>query len=151
LVNSIDENRKPGSSLSHHVHFDACPIWLQLAIRHLSDAQVAQVSRVAAWKGADEDSKAAALEWEFESSLQAIMASALALDAFCAVGGRDYGRVDVIARPGGGPVVLEVNTLPGMTETSLLPKAAAAAGIGFPELCQRMIDLAMRRAPMTAG
>ena len=68
-----------------------------------------------------------------------------ALDAFCAVGGRDYGRVDVIARPGGDPVVLEVNTLPGMTETSLLPKAAAAAGISFPELCQRMIDLAMQR------
>jgi len=67
------------------------------------------------------------------------------------VGGRDYGRVDVIARPGGGPVVLEVNTLPGMTEASLLPKAAAAAGIGFPELCQRMIDLAMRRVPMTAA
>ena len=82
---SIDENRKPASSLAHHVHFDACPIWLQLAIRHLSDAQVAQVSRVAAWKGADEDAKAAALEWEFEASLQAIMASALALDAFCAV------------------------------------------------------------------
>ena len=48
---SIDENRKPANSLVHHVHFDACPIWLQLAIRHLSDAQVAQVSRVAAWKG----------------------------------------------------------------------------------------------------
>jgi D-alanine-D-alanine ligase len=75
-----------------------------------------------------------------------------ALDAFRAVGGRDYGRVDVIARPGGNPVVLEVNTLPGMTETSLLPKAAAAAGISFPELCQRMIDLAMRRrAPVTTG
>ena len=75
-----------------------------------------------------------------------------ALDAFRAVGGRDYGRVDVIARPGGNPVVLEVNTLPGMTETSLLPKAAAAAGISFPELCQRMIDLSMRRrAPVTTG
>jgi len=48
-------------------------------------------------------------------------------------------------RPEGEPVVLEVNTLPGMTETSLLPKAAAAAGINFAELCQRMIDLAMRR------
>jgi D-alanine-D-alanine ligase len=72
-----------------------------------------------------------------------------ALDAFRAVGGRDYGRVDVIARPDGDPVVLEVNTLPGMTETSLLPKAAAAAGIGFAELCQRMVDLAMRRrAPL---
>ena len=71
-----------------------------------------------------------------------------ALAAFRAVNGRDYGRVDVMVQSNGTPVVLEVNTLPGMTETSLLPKAAAAAGISFPELCQRMIDLAMqRRAP----
>jgi len=71
-----------------------------------------------------------------------------ALAAFRAVNGRDYGRVDVMVQSNGTPVVLEVNTLPGMTETSLLPKAAAAAGISFSELCQRMIDLAMqRRAP----
>ena len=70
-----------------------------------------------------------------------------ALAAFRVVGGRDYGRVDVMVRPGGEPVVLEVNTLPGMTETSLLPKAAGAAGISFAGLCQRMIDLAMQRAP----
>jgi D-alanine-D-alanine ligase len=70
-----------------------------------------------------------------------------ALGAFGAVEGRDYGRVDVIVRPDGGPVVLEVNTLPGMTETSLLPKAAAAAGISFAELCRRMIDMAAQRAP----
>lgn len=68
-----------------------------------------------------------------------------ALGAFKAVGGRDYARVDVMVRADGVPVVLEVNTLPGMTETSLLPKAAAAAGISYPELCQRMIDLAMTR------
>lgn len=43
------------------------------------------------------------------------------------------------------PVVLEVNTQPGMTETSLLPKAAAAAGLNYAELCQRMIDLALKR------
>jgi D-alanine-D-alanine ligase len=49
-------------------------------------------------------------------------------------------------RPDGEPVVLEVNTLPGMTESSLLPKAAAAAGISFPDLCQRMVDLALKRA-----
>lgn len=67
-----------------------------------------------------------------------------ALGAFRSVGGRDYGRVDVMVRDDGSPVVLEVNTLPGMTETSLLPKAAAAAGIGFAELCQRMVDLALR-------
>ena len=65
--------------------------------------------------------------------------------AFQAIGGRDYARVDVMVRTDGEPVVLEVNTLPGMTEMSLLPKAAAAAGIGFAELCQLMIDLALRR------
>jgi D-alanine-D-alanine ligase len=68
-----------------------------------------------------------------------------ALGAFRAVGGRDYSRVDVMVRPDGSPVVLEVNTLPGMTETSLLPKAAAAAGLSYAELCQRMIDLALER------
>ncbi len=71
---------------------------------------------------------------------------AAALGAFHAVGGRDYARVDVMVRPDGEPVVLEVNTLPGMTETSLMPKAAAAAGLSYVELCQRMIDLALRRA-----
>ncbi len=69
-----------------------------------------------------------------------------ALGAYRAIGGRDYGRVDVMVRANGDPVVLEVNTLPGMTDTSLLPKAAAAAGLGYAELCQRMIDLALRRA-----
>jgi len=70
---------------------------------------------------------------------------AAALGAFKAIGGRDYARVDVMVRPDGSPVVLEVNTLPGMTETSLLPKAAAAAGMNYAELCQRMVDLALER------
>jgi len=65
--------------------------------------------------------------------------------AFQAIGGRDYSRVDVMVRSDGEPVVLEVNTLPGMTESSLLPKAAAAAGISYAELCQKMIELAMKR------
>ena len=68
-----------------------------------------------------------------------------ALGAFKAVGGRDYARVDVMMRGDGGPVVLEVNTLPGMTETSLLPKAASAAGLNYGQLCQRMVDLALKR------
>ena len=70
---------------------------------------------------------------------------AAGLAAFKAIGGRDYSRVDVMVRANGDPVVLEVNTLPGMTETSLLPKAAAAAGIGYAELCQRMVELALKR------
>jgi D-alanine-D-alanine ligase len=68
-----------------------------------------------------------------------------ALGAFKAVGGRDYARVDVMVRASGEPVVLEVNTLPGMTETSLLPEAARAAGMDYAQLCQRMVDLALRR------
>ena len=70
---------------------------------------------------------------------------AAAHGAFRAVGCRDYARVDVMVRANGEPVVLEVNTQPGMTETSLLPKAAAAAGISYEQLCQRMIDLALKR------
>lgn len=68
-----------------------------------------------------------------------------ALGAFRAVGGNDYARVDVMVRADGLPMVLEVNTLPGMTETSLLPKAAAAAGMDFTTLCQRMVELALNR------
>jgi D-alanine-D-alanine ligase len=69
-----------------------------------------------------------------------------AVAAYQAIGGRDYARVDVMVRPNGDPVVLEVNTLPGMTETSLFPKAAAAKGIGFPQLCEVMVSLALQRA-----
>jgi len=72
---------------------------------------------------------------------------AAALGAFAAVGGRDYARVDVMVTAAGEPVVLEVNTLPGMTGTSLLPKAAAAAGLSYVELCERMLELALSRAP----
>lgn len=70
----------------------------------------------------------------------------LALRAFETVGGRDYGRLDVMLDSRGNPHFLELNTLPGMTETSLLPKAAAAQGLDYPALCQRMVELALRRA-----
>jgi len=48
-------------------------------------------------------------------------------------------RVDMIVGDGGVPIILEVNTIPGMTETSLLPKAAAAAGINFQQLCLKIL------------
>lgn len=73
-------------------------------------------------------------------------ASQAALRAFQAVGGRDYARVDLMLSSDHQPFVLEVNTLPGMTDTSLLPKAAAAAGINYESLCHRMVELAWRRA-----
>jgi D-alanine-D-alanine ligase len=52
-----------------------------------------------------------------------------------ALGAEIYSRVDVLLDADGNPFVIEANTIPGMTETSLLPKAAAAAGISFPNLC----------------
>ena len=65
--------------------------------------------------------------------------------AFAAVGGRDFGRVDLMLDADLNPFLLEVNTLPGLTKTSLLPMAAAAAGMNFPQLCQRMVELALER------
>ena len=73
-----------------------------------------------------------------------------AVGAFRAVAGRDFARIDIMVREDGHPFVLEVNTLPGLTETSLLPMAAAAAGISFGEMCQRMLELAMARSPVAA-
>jgi D-alanine-D-alanine ligase len=69
----------------------------------------------------------------------------LALRAFRSLGLVVYGRVDVILSGKGQPFVLEVNTIPGMTEASLLPEAAAAAGIGYVDLCLRIIELSRAR------
>ncbi|MCI0372313.1 MAG: D-alanine--D-alanine ligase, partial [candidate division NC10 bacterium] len=54
-----------------------------------------------------------------------------------------YSRVDFRLTPEGEILCLEVNTLPGMTATSLLPQAAQAAGTGFPELCERICRTAL--------
>src|SRR5579864_2115497 len=69
----------------------------------------------------------------------------LALAAFRALGLKVYGRVDVLLSDKGEPFVLEVNTIPGMTEASLLPEAAAAAGISYPDLCVRILELSRFR------
>ncbi len=68
------------------------------------------------------------------------------LAAHDALGCRDLSRVDLMLAPDGRPVVLEVNTIPGFTDHSLVPKAAAHAGIAFPRLCERIVELALERA-----
>lgn len=70
---------------------------------------------------------------------------ALARRAHQILGCEGFSRVDLIAPPGQVPVVLEVNTIPGLTATSLLPKAAAAAGLPFPQLCERLLSSALNR------
>jgi D-alanine-D-alanine ligase len=68
-----------------------------------------------------------------------------ALRAFRALGLVVYGRVDILLSDSGEPFVLEVNTIPGMTKASLLPEAAAAAGINYVDLCARIIALSRAR------
>ena len=72
----------------------------------------------------------------------AVQAAALA--AHRSLGVEIYSRVDVLLDSQNRPYVLEANTIPGMTETSLLPKAAAAAGISFPELCKTIAELSLK-------
>ena len=69
----------------------------------------------------------------------------LAFRAFRAAGLQVYARVDAILSQTGQPFILEINTIPGMTEASLLPEAAAAAGIEYAELCARIIALSRLR------
>lgn len=73
---------------------------------------------------------------------QAAACQELARRAFRALGCEGFGRVDFRMAPDGTAYILEVNTIPGCTATSLLPKAAQAAGIAFPELCDRIIRTA---------
>ncbi|MDZ4404395.1 D-alanine--D-alanine ligase [Prosthecobacter sp.] len=71
-----------------------------------------------------------------------------ALKAFRSCSTEVYGRVDVMLRDSDqAPFVLEINTIPGMTSSSLLPKAAKAVGIEFPDLCAKIIELSLAARP----
>ena len=69
----------------------------------------------------------------------------IALKAHLALGCLDMSRVDVMLDKKNNPFVLEINTIPGFTTTSLLPKAAKAAGMNFSELCLKLVELAYRK------
>ena len=78
---------------------------------------------------------------------EAHMAS-LAIAAFDAIGAEGWGRVDFMADQTGRPLMLEINTIPGMTDHSLVPMAARAAGIDFPELCWQVLETSFVRRPL---
>lgn len=91
----------------------------------------------------------AGTEYSFDLDLPAAVLRRLADDArtaFDSLDCRDFARVDFILDEQGSPQVLEINTIPGFTSHSLLPKAAEQAGIGFDELCDRIARFATRRA-----
>ena len=72
---------------------------------------------------------------------------AAAKKAYDALGIEVYSRVDVLLNSFGSPYVLEANTIPGMTETSLLPMGASAAGYSFGDLCVRIAELSLAARP----
>jgi D-alanine-D-alanine ligase len=72
----------------------------------------------------------------------------LALAAFDATGACGWGRVDFMTDAAGRPLLLEINTVPGMTDHSLVPMAAKAAGIGFDELVWRVLETSFAHIPM---
>jgi D-alanine-D-alanine ligase len=80
------------------------------------------------------------MEGDAEAALRA-----LSLEAFDALGCHGWGRVDVMRDRQGRNWLLEVNTAPGMTSHSLVPKAAAAAGIDYQELCWRVLETSIDR------
>ncbi len=85
------------------------------------------------------------LEGDAETELRA-----LALAAFDALGCTGWGRVDVMRDRAGRNWLLEVNTAPGMTSHSLVPKAAKAAGIDYQQLCWRVLETSFRNGSFNA-
>ena len=73
--------------------------------------------------------------------------ASLALATFDAIGAEGWGRVDFMADHTGRPLLLEANTVPGMTDHSLVPMAARAAGIDFDELCWQVLETSFVRQP----
>ncbi len=98
-----------------------------------------------AWYDYDAKYTSGKTEYVFPADLDEHVAQRcreLALETFRVMGCSGFARVDFRLPESGEPTVLEINTIPGFTETSLLPKGAAAAGIGFAELCARIVELA---------
>ena len=91
---------------------------------------------------------AGATEYIFPAPLPEEKAASVRSDAekiFAVCGCRDYSRADVILLPDGRHFFLEVNTMPGMTSTSLLPKSASCVGTDFPTLVREMVLPAVER------
>lgn len=76
--------------------------------------------------------------------------AALALAAFDAAGAEGWGRVDFMADRTGRPLLLEINTVPGMTDHSLVPMAARSVGIDFDALCWQVLETSFVRTPREA-
>jgi D-alanine-D-alanine ligase len=72
--------------------------------------------------------------------------AAAASQAYSAVGSRHISRIDAIVDANGVPYIIELDTCPGLTQTSLVPLAAEAAGLSFTDLCTQLVSFALRDA-----
>lgn len=109
---------------------------------------VVEIAPVAGWFDFDAKYTKGATEYHVPARIDDDLAArcqAIALEAARLTGCLGSCRVDVMGGAEGGPRVLEVNTIPGMTGTSLLPMAAAAVGVDFPTLCERLLGMASLR------
>jgi D-alanine-D-alanine ligase len=95
--------------------------------------------------------RADTVEVPVEDAALAAQLAAVAVAAHRACGCRDLSRTDLMRTADGGHAVLEINTLPGFTPASLTPKAAAAAGISFDELAERLVQRAAGRGALAGA
>ncbi|WP_309397790.1 D-alanine--D-alanine ligase family protein [Cerasicoccus maritimus] len=94
---------------------------------------------------------AGATDYLFPASIEETLSCKVreyAENAFASCGCRDFARLDFILTNDEEPYFLEINTLPGMTPTSLLPKSASCVGLGFQPLVRRMMEPAIARAAL---
>jgi len=109
---------------------------------------VVEIAPVDGWFDFEAKYTKGATEYHVPARIDPALASRcreIALESARLTGCMDSCRVDIMAGGEDGPKVLEVNTIPGMTGTSLLPMAAAAVGVDFPELCERLLRTARLR------
>lgn len=123
----------------------------ELTVGFLGEEALPVVEVIAQRKFYDYEAKYgnAGTRYEFPAKLSAAEEKAVmdaARAAYAALGCDVMGRVDVILGADGKPYVLEINTIPGLTAKSLLPKAAQAKGIDFGGLCDRILELSRRKA-----
>ncbi len=122
----------------------------ELTVGFLGEEALPVVEVIAQRKFYDYEAKYgnAGTRYEFPAKLSPKEEKAVvetARTAYQALGCDVMGRVDVILHGDGKPYVLEINTIPGLTAKSLLPKAAQARGIDFPGLCVRILELSWRK------
>ena len=148
-INDLEDAFKTAFSYDDSVIVEECIDGVELTVGILDDHALEPIQIVS--KSSFFDFKAKYTKGMTDYVLPAdinertrMLTQSLALKAHKALGCRHFSRVDLMVDRDNNPYVLEVNTIPGFTSTSLLPKAALYEGITFSQLCIRLINLALR-------